>query len=69
MNKKMHIIIPIIWSFTTMFNTFMVIVEISEGNTQSYRFVVLCATALLSGAAAVIGFIRYKRSKNSNKDE
>ena len=62
--KKTPLYVPILWVFTTGTWIGTVSIRISAGDTQGFLFVMQCATLLVSGAAAVANFIRYKRSKN-----
>ena len=66
--KKTPLFVPILWVFTTGTWILTVSIRISRGETQGGLFILQCATVLVSGAAAVANFIRYKRSKN-NEDE
>ena len=66
--KKTPLYVPILWVLTTGTLIVIVSIRISAGDTQGFLFVIQCATLLVSGAAAVANFIRYRRSKN-NEDE
>jgi len=66
--KKTPLYVPILWVFTTGTWILTVSIRISRGETQGFLFILQCATILVSGAAAVANFIRYKRSKK-NEDE
>ena len=67
--KKTPLYVPILWVFTTAMWIVTVSVRISYGETQGFLFVMQCATVLISGAAAVANFIRYRRSKSDDDEK
>ena len=66
--KKTPLYLPILWVFTTGMWIITVSTRINSGDTQGFMFILQCANVLVSAAAAVANFVRYKRSKN-NEDE
>ena len=66
--KKTPLYLPILWVFTTGMWAIQVGNSISSGDTQGFLFIMQCANVLVSAAAVVANFIRYKRGKK-NEDE
>ena len=66
--KSISITVPILWALTTGIWAVNIYMKISAGETQGYLFVLQCVCVIVSCAAAVANFIRYRRSTKS-KDE
>ena len=66
--KKTTIVSPILWAITTILWTITVCINITDVNFPPFWIALQCATVILSGAAAVANYIRYKRD-NTDKSE
>ena len=62
--KRTTIISPILWVITTIMWAITVCVNIIDGDIPPFWLALRCATAIMSGAAAVANYIRYKRENN-----
>jgi len=61
--KKVSIVTPILFAITTLIWTFNLCMNISGG--ARWEIIMLqCVTVILSFAAAISNYIRYRRSKN-----
>lgn len=63
--KNVSIFTPILWMFTTVVWAVAVYRNISTGGTPRYLIALQCCTVIVSCVAAIINFIRYKRSRSS----
>ena len=64
--KKVSLYVPILWVFTTAMWIITVVINFTDADFPPFLLALQCATAVISGAAAVANFIRYKRSKDNN---
>ena len=66
--KKATIISPILWVVTTIMWTITLCVNITDGEFSPIWIALQCATVIMSGAAAVANYFRYKRDNNDKSN-
>ena len=62
-NKKVSVIVPILWVFTTVVWTISFIMNLEYYGLSDMLVILQGATVLVSFAAAIVYFIRYKKTK------
>jgi hypothetical protein len=62
-NKKVSVIVPILWVFTTVAWTISFIINHKYHGLSDTLVILQGVTVLVSLAAAIVNFIRYKKSK------
>lgn len=62
-NKKVSVMVPILWIFTTVMWTISFIRNLEYRGLSDTLVILQGATVLLSLAAAIISFIRYIKTK------
>ena len=64
--KKVPYYVPILWAITTVMWIAVVCLNSTDADFSPFWFTLQCATAILSGAAAVVNYIKYKRSNDDS---
>ena len=67
-NKKVSVIVPILWVFTTVVWTISFIINLEYHGLSDTLVILQGATVLVSLAAAIINFTRYKKTKYNDED-
>ena len=66
--KKVSLCIPILWIFTTIMWIITVCINSTDAEFPRFWLALQCATAVISGGAAIANYIRYKRSNGDNSE-
>ena len=66
--KKMPAYVPVLWLFTTAMWTVVAGVNFTNAEFPRFWLALQCATAALSGAAAIVNYLRYKRGRDDNSN-
>lgn len=67
-NKKISVVIPIIWLFTTIVWTISFCISLNSYEFSNALVVLQGVTVLISLAAAITNFIRYKKAKENDEN-
>lgn len=62
--KKISVIVPILWFFTTILWTIIFAGNLSRYGFASGLVLLQGATALISLAATIVNFVRYRKTKD-----
>ena len=66
--RKVSAYVPILWVFTTVMWIITVCINFTDANFPPFWLALQCVTAVISGAAAVANYIRYKRSNDEDSE-
>ena len=67
-NKKISVIVPILWVFTTVVWTISFISNLEYHGLSDTLVILQGATVLISLATAIANFIRYKKTKCNDEE-
>lgn len=68
MKKKISVIVPILWVFTTVVWTISFIINLEYYGFSDTLVILQGATVLISLATAIANFIRYKKAKCNDEE-
>ena len=66
--KRIPFYVPILWVFTTIMWTIVAVANTTVAGFSHGLLAVQYATAILSGGAAIVNYIRYKRGKGDSAE-
>ena len=66
--KKPSIITPVLWAITAAMWTVTACINSTDAEFPRFWLALQCATAVLSGGAAVVNYLKYKRSNDDNDE-
>lgn len=67
-NKKVSVIVPILWVFATVVWTISFIINLQYHGLSDTLIILQGATVAVSLAAAIVNFIRYKKTKYNDEN-
>ena len=67
-NKKVSVIVPILWVFATVVWTISFIINLEYHGLSDTLVILQGATVLVSLTAAIVNFIRYKKTKYTDEN-